>query len=54
LDCQGTSSQIDSLVVGGRAQAVLFFEVPAVGKLMLQWTPSILNPNSAYNTLLTP
>lgn len=54
FDCQGTSSEIDSLVVGGRAQAVLFFEVPAAGKLTLQWTPSILNANSNYNTLLTP
>ncbi len=54
FDCQGTSSEIDSLVVGGHAQAVLFFEVPATGKLTLQWTPSIFNANSTYNTLLTP
>ncbi|MGC1183843.1 MAG: DUF4352 domain-containing protein [Candidatus Dormiibacterota bacterium] len=54
FDCQGTSSEIDSLVVGGQAQAVLFFEVPAAGKLTLQWTPSIFNANSNYNTLLKP
>lgn len=51
FDCQ-TSSSIDSLVPGGHATAVLYFEVPSTGKLTLQWTPNIFNPNSNYNTLL--
>jgi hypothetical protein len=39
-------------VPGGRAPATLYFEVPLSGKLLLQWTPSILNPTSVYNTEL--
>ena len=51
FDCPSSDS-IDSLVPGGRATAALYFEVPSAGKLTLQWTPSILNANSNYNTLL--
>jgi len=52
FDCAGTSDSIDSLVVGGTAAGALYFEVPATGKLTLQWTPSMLNGTSTYNTLL--
>jgi flagellar basal body L-ring protein FlgH len=51
FDCPSSDS-IDSLVPGGRAPATLYFEVPLSGKLLLQWTPSILNPTSVYNTEL--
>jgi hypothetical protein len=51
FDCPSGSS-IDSLVPGGRAPATLYFEVPPSGRLLLQWTPSVLNPNSVYNTEL--
>jgi len=51
LDCPSSDS-IDSLVPGGRAPASLYFEVPLSGRLLLQWTPSALNPNSVYNTEL--
>lgn len=36
----------------GRASATLYFEVPLSGLLLLQWTPSALNPDSVYNTEL--
>jgi hypothetical protein len=51
LDCPSSDS-IDSLVPGGRAAATLYFEVPLSGRLLLQWTPSALNPDSVYNTEL--
>lgn len=51
LDCPSSDS-IDSLVPGGRAPATLYFEVPLSGRLLLQWTPSTLNPNNVYNTEL--
>jgi hypothetical protein len=51
FDCPSSTS-IDSLVPGGRAPATLYFEVPLSGKLLLQWTPSTLNPTSVYNTEL--
>ena len=51
FDCPSSDS-IDSLVPGGRASATLYFEVPLSGRLLLQWTPSSLNPNSVYNTEL--
>jgi hypothetical protein len=51
LDCPSSDS-IDSLVPGGRAAATLYFEVPLSGRLLLQWTPSAVNPNSVYNTEL--
>lgn len=51
VDCP-SSGFIDSLVPGGRASAALYFEVPSSGRLVLEWTPSSLNPNSNYNTLL--
>ncbi|HVC24042.1 MAG TPA: DUF4352 domain-containing protein [Candidatus Dormibacteraeota bacterium] len=51
LDCPSSTS-IDSLVPRGRASATLYFEVPLSGKLLLQWTPSALNPDSVYNTEL--
>lgn len=51
LDCP-ISSSIDSLVPKGRAPATLYFEVPVSGRLLLQWTPSALNPTSVYNTEL--
>ena len=51
FDCPSGSS-IDSLVPGGRASGTLYFEVPLSGRLLLQWTPSVLNPNSVYNTEL--
>ncbi|MGC1405273.1 MAG: DUF4352 domain-containing protein [Candidatus Dormiibacterota bacterium] len=51
LDCPSSDS-IDSLVPGGHAAATLYFEVPLAGRLLLQWTPSALNPDSVYNTEL--
>jgi hypothetical protein len=51
FDCPSSGS-IDSLVPGGKAAADLYFEVPLAGRLTLQWTPSSLNPDSNYNTLL--
>jgi len=51
FDCSSSDS-IDSLVPGGRTSATLYFEVPLSGGLLLQWTPSALNPNSVYNTEL--
>lgn len=51
LGCPSGSS-IDSLVPGGHASATLYFEVPASGKLILQWTPSAFNATSVYNTQL--
>ena len=48
----GNSSTIDSLVPNGKATANLFFEVPATGTLMFQWTPNALNANSTYDTKL--
>ena len=51
LDCPSSDS-IDSLVPGGHAAATLYFEVPLSGRLLLQWTPSALNPDSVYNTEL--
>jgi hypothetical protein len=51
LDCPSSAS-IDSLVPGGRAAGALYFEVPLAGRLLLQWTPSALNPDSVYNTEL--
>ncbi len=51
FDCPSSDS-IDSLVPGGRASATLYFEVPVSGGLILQWTPSALNPDSVYNTQL--
>lgn len=52
FDCAGTSDSIDSLIAGGTATATLYFEVPATGKLTLQWTPNMFNANSVYNTEL--
>ena len=51
FDCPSSAS-IDSLVPGGHASATLYFEVPISGRLLLQWTPSALNPKSVYNTEL--
>jgi hypothetical protein len=51
LDCPSSDS-IDSLVPGGHAAATLYFEVPVSARLLLQWTPSALNPDSVYNTEL--
>jgi hypothetical protein len=51
FDCP-TSTSVDSLVHGGSASATLYFEVPLSGKLILQWTPSMLNATSVYNTEL--
>lgn len=51
LDCPSSTS-IDSLVPKGRAPAALYFEVPVSGRLLLEWTPSALNPTSVYKTEL--
>jgi nitrous oxide reductase accessory protein NosL len=48
----GTSSSVDALVSGGKAQATMFFEVPVGSALLLTWTPSALNPNSTFQTAL--
>jgi hypothetical protein len=51
FDCPSSTS-VNSLVHGGSAAATLYFEVPLSGKLILQWTPTLLNATSVYNTEL--
>jgi hypothetical protein len=50
--CGGSGASIDSLVPNGHASSTLLFEVPKGTTLAFTWTPSVLNPNSNYQTAL--